>query len=82
MIDKSDIIYIFYQDEDGSYQVPTHGYYGELIFTISYKNETEDSFPWLYIDYNTFQNVAYANCFECELDLEGKHSDYLAKLTL
>ena len=82
LIDSSDIIYMFDEDEDGSYSVPADGYYGELTFTISYKNETEDSFPWLYMDYNTLQNAAHANGLECELVLEGKHFDYLAKLTL
>ena len=82
LIDSSDIIYMFDADDDGSYSVPADGYYGELTFTISYKNETEDSFPWLYMDYNTLQNAAHANGLECELLLEGKHFDYLAKLTL
>ena len=82
LIDSSDIIYMFDEDEDGIYSVPADGYYGELTFTISYKNETEDSFPWLYMDYNTLQNAAHANGLECELVLEGKHFDYLAKLTL
>jgi SAM-dependent methyltransferase len=82
LIDSSDIIYMFDEDEDGSYSVPADGYYGELTFTISYKNETEDTFPWLYMDYNTLQNAAHANGLECELVLEGKHFDYLAKLTL
>ena len=82
LIDSSDIIYMFDEDEDGSYLVPSDGYYGELTFTVSYKNETEDTFPWLYLDYNTLQNAAHANGLECELILEGKHFDYLAKLTL
>ncbi len=80
LIDSSDIIYMFDEDADGSYLVPADGYYGELSFTISYKNETEESFPWLYLDYNTFQNVAYANGLQCELVQEGKHFDYLARL--
>ena len=82
LIDSSDIIYMFDADDDGSYSVPADGYYGELTFTISYKNETEEPFPWLYMDYNTLQNAAHANGLECELLLEGKHFDYLAKLTL
>jgi SAM-dependent methyltransferase len=82
LIDSSDIIYMFDEDEDGSYAVPAEGYYGELTFTISYKGETEETFPWLYVDYNTLQNAAHANGLECELVLEGKHFDYLAKLTL
>lgn len=80
LIDSSDIIYMFNEDEDGSYSVPADGYYGELTFTISYKNETEDIFPWLYLDYNTLWNAAYANGLQCELVMEGKHFDYLAKL--
>lgn len=82
LIDSSDIIYMFDEAEDGSKWVPSDGYYGELVFTVSYKNETEDSFPWLYLDYNTLQNAAHANGLECELVLEGDHFDYLAKLHL
>ncbi len=82
LIDSSDIIYMFDEDADGSYLVPADGYYGELTFTISYKNETEESFPWLYLDYNTLQNAAQSNGLECELIIEGEHFDYLARLTL
>ena len=82
LIDSSDIIYMFDEDADGSYLVPADDYYGELTFTISYKGETEESFPWLYLDYNTLQNAAQANGLQCELVLEGKHYDYLARLTL
>ena len=82
LIDSSDIIYMFDEGADGSYFVPADGYYGELTFTISYKNETEDNFPWLYLDYNTLQNAAFANGLQCEMILEGEHYDYLAKLTI
>ncbi len=82
LLDSSDIIYMFDADKDGSYLVPADGYYGELTFTISYKNETEEAFPWLYMDYNTLQNAAHVNGLKCELILQGKHFDYLAKLTL
>ncbi len=82
LIDSSDIIYMFDEDEDGSYLIPANGYYGELTFTVSYKNQTELPFPWLYLDYNTLQNVANDNGLQCELILEGDHFDYLAKLTL
>ena len=71
---------MFDEEEDGSKWIPGDGYYGELTFTISYKNETEASFPWLYLDYNTLQNAAAANGLQCELVLEGDHYDYLAKL--
>lgn len=82
LLDSSDLIYMYDQDEDGAYEVPANGYYGELTFSIQYKGETEDTFDWLYLDYNTLQNAAIANGLKCELIFEGNHFDYLAKLTL
>lgn len=82
LIDSSDIIYMFDADEDGAYEIPANGYYGELEFTVSYKDEKEKAFPWLYLDYNTLQNAAFANGLQCELILEGDHYDYLAKLSI
>lgn len=82
LIDSSDIIYMFDDDEDGGKWIPSNGYYGELTFTVSYKNETEDTFPWLYLDYNTLQNAALENGLQCKLILEGEHFDYLAKLSI
>ena len=85
LIDSSDLIYMYDQDEDGAYSVPADGYYGELTFTVAYKGETEDTFPWLYLDYNTLQNASLANGLQCELIAEGEHFehfDYLAKITL
>lgn len=81
LIDSSDIIYMFDQDEDGAYEINANCYYGELTFIIQYKGETEQTFDWLYLDYNTLQNAAIANDLECELIMEGEHFDYLARLT-
>ncbi|MCG2609887.1 class I SAM-dependent methyltransferase [Flavobacterium sp. SM15] len=82
LLDSSDIIYMFDEDEDGGKWIPTDtDYYGELIFNIAYKGEKEEPFDWMYIDYNTLQNAAHANGLNCELVLEGEHFDYLAKLT-
>jgi SAM-dependent methyltransferase len=81
LIDSSDIIYMFDEDEDGGKWIPSENeYYGETIFNISYKGEKELPFDWLFLDYNTLQNVAYANGLKCELILEGEHFDYLARL--
>ncbi|MEO7977848.1 methyltransferase domain-containing protein [Flavobacterium sp.] len=83
LIDSSDIIYMFDEDEDGGKWIPSDNkYYGELTFTISYKGEKEDTFEWLYLDYNTLQNAAIANGLKCELVLEGENYDYLAKLSI
>ena len=83
LLDSSDIIYMFDEDEDGGKWIPSDtGYYGEVVFSVSYKNEKQEPFDWLYIDYNTLQNAAHANGLTCELVMEGKHYDYLARLTL
>lgn len=85
LIDSSDLIYMFDEDDsedsDGGKWISSNGYYGELTFTIQYKGETEIPFPWLYLDYNTLQNAAFANGLQCELISEGEHFDYLARLT-
>lgn len=82
LIDSSDIIYMFDEDEDGGKWIPSENdFYGELIFNISYKGEQDTPIDWLYLDYNTLQNAAYGYGLKPELILEGAHYDYLAKLT-
>jgi SAM-dependent methyltransferase len=80
LIDSSDIIYMFDDDDEGAKWIPADGYYGELTFTISYKNQTENPFSWLYLDYNTLQNACNNNGLQCKMIQEGEHFDYLAKL--
>jgi len=83
LVDSSDIIYMFDEDEDGGKWIPGNtDYYGELEFKISYKGEMEKPFDWMYIDFNTLQNAASANGLACELLIEGDHFDYLAQLSL
>ena len=82
LLTSTDIIYMFDQDEDGGYIVPIAedaDYYGELTYTISYKGK-KDSFPWLFLDYNTLQNAAHHNGLLCELIAEGEAYNYLARL--
>jgi cyclopropane fatty-acyl-phospholipid synthase-like methyltransferase len=81
LIDSSDLIYMYDENEDGSYSIPAEGYYGELTFTLSYKGQTEAPFPWLYLDYNTLQRAAQEHGFQCEMLVEGDHYDYLARLS-
>ena len=80
LIDSSDLIYMYDENKDGSYSIPAEGYYGELTFTVSYKGQTDEPFPWLYLDYNTLQRAALAHGLQCELHEEGGHFDYLARL--
>jgi len=82
LIDSSDLIYMFDEDADGGKWIPMHNdYYGELTFNLSYKDEKEEPFDWLYLDYNTLQNACIANDLKCELIKEGENFDYLARIT-
>jgi len=74
---------MFDADEDGGRWMPAgKTYYGEVEFTMQYKDKKSKVFSWLYLDYNTLQRAATANNFTCELVSEGEHYDYLARLTL
>lgn len=81
LTDSSDIIYMFDQNPDGTYNVPLYfDYYGEVEYLVKYKGDKEKPFPWLYVDYNTLQNAAISVGLKCELIAEGKHYDYLARM--
>lgn len=80
LIDSTDILYMFDEDEDGGYFIPAEGYYGELDYVVHYKGESEDPIKWLYLDFNTLQNAAENNGFKTEMILQDEDS-YLAKLT-
>ncbi len=83
LVDSSDIIYMFEQDDDGGYWIPNDGsYYGEVSFQMEYKGNKSEPFDWVYVDFNTLQNACESNGFNCELVISGEHYDYLAKLTL
>ncbi|MFT5736746.1 MAG: SAM-dependent methyltransferase [Maribacter sp.] len=83
LLDSSDIIYMFEGDEDNGYWIPEDvAYYGEVSFTMKYKNQESDEFPWLYLDFNTLKRAATCNGLTCELLFEGEHFDYLARLRL
>jgi len=81
LIDSSDIIYM-YQDDDGGYWQDTNAdYYGELDYFLSYKGQKEEPMKWLYLDYNRLLEAATYCGLQCELVMEGDHYDYLARLT-
>ena len=82
LIDSSDIKYM-YEDDDGNYCINANAnYYGELYYYISYKNEKENPFKMLYLDFETLNSACISVGLQCELVLEGKHYDYLARLTV
>lgn len=82
LLDSSDIIYMYDQDEDGGYWIPDdQNYYGEMAFHMEYKGVKSNSYHWLYLDYNTLKVAAAARNLSCELVSNGDHYDYLARLS-
>ncbi|MGB5553466.1 MAG: class I SAM-dependent methyltransferase [Flavobacteriaceae bacterium] len=82
LVDSSDIIYMYDEDEDGGRWLPdSSNYYGEVEYVMEFKNQKSKPFSWLYCDFNTLRRVAVANELNCELILSGNHYDYLARLT-
>lgn len=80
LIDSSDIIYM-YEDEDVSYDFEDDpNYYGELEYFVSYKGEKEEPFKMLYMDFELLKNACKAIGLKCIMLTEGEHYDYLAKI--
>ena len=81
-MDSSDLRYLF-EEEDGSIVIDlARDYYGEIDFQMQYKDVKGEPFDWLYVDFQTLSLYASECGFKAELVKEGKHYDYLAKLSL
>lgn len=82
LIDSSDLIYLFEQ-EDGSALIDLSAdkYYGELTFQTEYKNWVSQPFSWLYADLNNLENAIGKNQLKLKKVFNGQHYDYLAQIT-
>jgi len=82
LLDSADIRYLFYE-EDGSYwiDIANIGYYGEMTYTITYKNSITTTFPWLYIDFERLKKMALGQGLHTELIVRGEDDAYLVRLT-
>lgn len=82
LMDSSDLSYLF-EDENGEILIDLAGdYYGQVDFRMQYKEVKGDAFDWLYIDFDTLSLYANQCGFCVELVEEGKHYNYLARLTV
>ncbi len=77
LMDSSDLIYLFDGDEDTQ-----ANYYGELSYSLSYKNSRSEYFDWLFIDPELLKEKAALNGFDCEIIVKGKNHDILASLNV
>ena len=81
LIDSSDLIYMYEDDDSGYWLDLNSDYYGELDYFISYKGEQEEPMQMLYLDINSLKDLCVGVGLKCELMAEGEHYDYLARLT-
>ena len=79
LIDSSDLVYMYDKDDLKSLQ-QSKKYYGELEFYMSYKNENEVPFDWLYLDFETFKTEAANANLKIEKIIDGENFDYLVRL--
>lgn len=80
LLDSSDLIYL-YEDEDGETYIDLNGpYYGELEYTMSYGGRRGVPFKWLFVDFETLSDYAEKSGFTCEKVYEDDHYLYLAEL--
>ena len=81
LVDSSDIVYMYQNDADSSFQIPETGaYYGEGQFIMEYKGEKSSEFPWLYLDFKRLCMAAGKVGMDCQLLNSGPYYDYLARL--
>jgi SAM-dependent methyltransferase len=82
LIDSSDLQYMYDRSEEGGIWVPSDRYYGELEFTMTYKNRTTDPFRWLYLDAERFKEACRDEGLRFEIVERGENFDYLARITI
>jgi SAM-dependent methyltransferase len=82
LIDGTDIIYMFDDDDDGGKWIPgDKNYYGEVDFIVHYKGMQEETIEWLYLDFETLKNACEHHGLQCKRLLKEENS-YLAKITI
>ena len=81
LIDSSNIIYMYEENDDAFKLNLNSNYYGELSYKMTYKDIETDWFDWLFIDFDLLSEYAFQAGLNCELIIEGEHYDYLARLT-
>lgn len=79
--DSSDLIEL-YREEDGSILLDLNGpYYGEIEYTMKFKGQTGEPFPWLFIDFTTLEQYAEKAGFKAVKIFEDSTQHYLAQIT-
>jgi len=80
LIDSSDIIYLFDNEEELKSHAKEN-YYGQVKYQMVFGNDKTDWFDWVYFSFEKLSNICDQNDMKCEYIFEGSHYDYLARIT-
>lgn len=79
--ESTDLLYL-YTDEHGAAYIDLAGkYYGEIQYTLQYKNVVGEPFDWIFADFDNLQHYALQAGLSAELIYQGENHQYIAQLT-
>ena len=80
LMDSSDIKYLF-EEDDGSvwFDLANDAYYGEMEYEVKYKKSVA-KFKWLFVDFETLEDICKKAGLKCEKIVSGENFDYLARI--
>lgn len=82
LLDSSDVKYMF-ENDDGSLWIDLHkDYYGDLDYSIGYKDMPASTFPWLFVGYDILKEIAIKSGWSIEHIYQDDNYHFLARLTL
>jgi SAM-dependent methyltransferase len=80
LLDSSDLIYL-YQDDEGNVELNLNdNYYGEVEYQVEYQGMKGVPFHWLFVDFTNLSFLADQAGLRSELLFEDDHFNYLARL--
>lgn len=81
LADSSDLLYLF-TDENGDtwIDIASDTYYGEMQYQLSYKKIVGKTFPWLFVDPDSFITIANQCGFRLVEKISGYHFDYMIEI--
>lgn len=80
LVDSSDLIYLFDEDDQALWK-EDEIYYGEVDYGIRFEEQSEE-FPWLYIDPEKLNEASKITGLNFKIIKKGPNYDYLAQLSL
>lgn len=81
LLDSSDVIYMYEEEDRDAILKETEKYYGEVAFEMVYLGQFSKLIRWLFVDFSTLESHAQKAGLKCELIIQGYHYDFLVRLS-